>query len=462
MTPTDRSRHSCRSTGRRRLSFLLILLAGTIPLVRPATSGAQDYRPNVLERMRNLPDRIVSDRNPGSGQRGERVRWSVETPISPDTYRVVPGDHVNLGIWGENPLPLLLDVTPEGELVVPKVGPVSVAGLTLREAERRVQQELRSFYPKAKITLRLLEPGVFRVAVTGMVAEPGIYEVIGVDRITTAIDAAGGIRPGGSLRQIHLRPQAAETGSDLATADRSGSMAGSSEKMVREIDLLPWLLEGDLSANPFLEPGLVIEVPEIQRRIRVRGPVNGRSTHLLVEEGEAGNGDRPTEDLEIAVEWREGDSLDFLLSQVGGLSSRATTGGMLHRTGEDPRTVDLIRPEDLAILLQPDDILEIRHAPRWVSIIGAVESPGRYPYYPGFTAREYVSLAGGESELGRSSGWRITLPSGGSRDAGNTTLLEPGMTLKVPERRTYQLTKLLAPFTGAAALVLSIVAIANR
>lgn len=415
-----------------------------------------------------------------------QVRWSVETPIDPEVYRVVPGDIVSLGIWGENSIAYSLVVSPEGELVVPKAGTFPLAGRTLREAEAVVAKALRDLFPGSEITLRLREPGRFRVSVTGMVARPGVYEATGADRLTTVIDAAGGIRPGGSVRRIQIRSPVSirPTETSLASAGSTqpatrleadpGSGANASpdpapgfdgkrvEPAGREIDLLPWLIDGDLSANPVLEPGTLVQVPPVEQKVRLRGPVNGRSEHRLIVPGEPGEGNRPEEDPELVAEWRDGDTIGSLLLQAGGLSAWATTNGRLIRKGSAAKDLDLESPEDLATLLVPDDLVEIEYAPRWVSVVGAVHSPGRYPYYPGYTAREYVSLAGGETELGRSSGWKVSSLDGDPRDAKDSTILLPGMTLRVPERRSTQLTRLLAPMTSAAALVISVVAILNR
>ena len=95
-------------------------------------------------------------------------------------------------------------------------------------------------------------------------------------------------------------------------------------------------------------------------------------------------------------------------------------------------------------------------------VVGSVQIPGRYPYYPGFRARDYVSLAGGESELGRSSGWRLFLPDGEVTGAHDRSEVAPGSTIQVPEKRSRSLMNILGPLTTAVALALSAIALANQ
>jgi len=205
----------------------------------------------------------------------------------------------------------------------------------------------------------------------------------------------------------------------------------------------------------------LIEIATQEETVRIRGPVNGRSDHTLPREGEPEFGNRPAEEPDLVFEWRPGDTLALLIAQAGGLSPLAEAVGTLHRAGET-RAIDLGDDTQLAMPLEPADLVEVAQTMRWVFVVGSVDTPGRYPYYSGFTARDYVSLAGGESEHGRSSGWKLSFPDGSTPGADDRTTITPGTTIRVPERRTRWITNVLSPLTTAAALVLSVVALANR
>ena len=380
--------------------------------------------------------------------------WSLETSLDRSLYRVIPGDRIHVGIWGESPVSHLLGITPDGMLVIPKVGPIEVAGETLEDAEHAVAEVLAKLYPRARVTLTLLEPGRFRNLVTGMVANPGVYESMVGDRLSMALRAAGGISPGGTVRRIRISGP-----TETATASRSTPMVSDSP---REVDLLPWLVRADLEANPVLTPGQVIEVAPQEETVSIRGAINGRSNYRNPDPVEGAFGNRPPEEPAIEIEWREGDTFGWLLETAGGASRLASGTATIERPGEEIRKLDLENAEDLAFPLEAGDRIEVEAGARWIFVVGAVRAPGRYPYFPGYSAEEYVLMAGGTTELGRDSGWEITRVDGEVREVDGSVRIEPGTKLRVPEIRVQKVSRYLGPLTSAAALALSIIAIANR
>src|SRR5687768_16412151 len=92
-----------------------------------------------------------------------------------------------------------------------------------------------------------------RVFVMGETNRPGSYTISGLSSITSAIYAAGGVKPIGSLRDIQLK--------------RSGAV-------VRRLDLYDLLLRGDTSDDANLLPGDVTFVPPVIATIAVVGEVH--------------------------------------------------------------------------------------------------------------------------------------------------------------------------------------------
>lgn len=426
----------------RRCRVALVLSLGLGLLVAATTSSRAQTggSTSLLDALRQLQGGTTSTSDTPTTETGPAT-WSVEAPVDPASYRLLPGDGIHVGLWGETPKSWTLRVSPEGDLIVPMAGPVAVEGLTLSEAESRVRNALQPLYPRARISLRLVEPGRFRVSVAGLVARPGVYEATASDRLSMALIAAGGIRAGASIRSIRLIPR---------------------EGVPRSIDLLPWLLRGELDANPTLSPGTSIEVPLRGPTVRVRGPVQGRSGLELTPDRATRFADRPEEEPDIVIEWQTGDSVGTLLAAVGGLNDHATGRGALIRAGSAKRSLDLTRAEATALPVEANDLLEVEYETRWVYITGAVRQPGRYPYLPGMRAIDYVAMAGGPSELGRAKGWGLRDDGGHFRALDPMNELKPGDFLRVPERRSYKVTTFLAPLSSATAVVLSIIAIANR
>jgi protein involved in polysaccharide export with SLBB domain len=406
-------------------------------------ASAQSPSGSILERLQQLQGR---DQTTPGETTVPAPSTPLETLVDPDTYRLFSGDELHLGIWGEIPRSFLLSVGPEGDLVLPGKGPLRVAGLTLHEAEETVVATLRPIYGRARVTLRLTQQAKIRIMVTGMVAKPGIYEITGADRLSSLLELAGGVRPGGSLRRIVVRP----------------SDAGSGQREPREIDMLPWLLRGEIGSNPFLEPGMRVEVPAQGATVRIRGPVFSRGALQTPVAAAVRIGDRPEEEPDLFIEMRVGDTVGLLLDQVGGLSDRATGRGTLQRGNEPPRVLDLSSPDGRSLPLRPGDTLEVEYNVRWIFVTGSVRSPGRFPYLPGLDARSYVHLAGGPTEVGRTSGWTIEAPDGTRQPVEHAGPVLPGSTLRVPERRSYKTSTWLSPLSTATALVISIVALTRR
>ena len=427
---------------RRAIALLLAMLELLLPAwASLAQAQTPTTSPSLLEALRQIQSGNQSSSDVQALE-SPQVTWSVEAPVDPATYRVLPGDGMNLGVWGEVAKTWALRVSPEGDIVVPVLGPAHIGGLTLVEAEALLRRSLEPLYPRARVTLRLVEPGRFRVSVAGLVARPGIYEATASDRLSMALTAAGGIRAGASIRAIRLTPlEGGET---------------------QTVDLVPWLLRGDSSSNPTLSPGVSIEVPLRGPTVRVRGPVQGRTGLELTPDRGTRIADRPDEEPDLVIEWQEGDSVALLIAAAGGLNDHATGNGTLFREGEDPIELDLSSRADLARPLRANDLLDVEYAVRWVYITGAVRSAGRYPYLPGMRALDYVAMAGGPTELGRATSWTYRDDEGKYHSLDALTVLEPGDFVRVPERRTYRLASILAPLSSATAVVLSIIAIARR
>ncbi len=385
----------------------------------------------------------------------EGVAVPLERPVDPDTYRLIPGDRLHIGIWGDPARTHRIRVSPEGDLLIPDVGPVRVAGRTLRVAESVVTAELRPYYSTEAVTVRIVELGLYRIAVTGMVASPGMVELTSMDRLTDALEAAGGLLSGASLRRISLRDPGASAAPD--TRSTQGGQTPISDPV--EIDLLQWFLDGDPASNPVLAPGLGVDVPVRGAHVRVRGPVNRR----IIEKDARPRIDqipnRPPEEPESIIEWRQGDTVGRILAWQGGLSEAATGRATLLRRGSQRVDLDLTLGESLQTMLQPGDLLEIEYGNRWVYIVGSVRFPGRFPYLPGRTALDYVAMAGGATELGRATGWRLIHPDGKQTRLALDITMEPGYTIRVPERRTYTLASLLSPLSTATAVVISVIAL---
>ena len=85
-------------------------------------------------------------------------------------------------------------VNGQGQITMPLVGVVQVAGLTTQEVEQRLKELYGADYLRnPQITVSVKEFAHKRVAVTGAVTKPGYYDIIGPRSLLEVLAMAGGI-----------------------------------------------------------------------------------------------------------------------------------------------------------------------------------------------------------------------------------------------------------------------------
>jgi len=189
----------------------------------------------------DLFDRVISTFAPATN-----------VPVPAD-YVVGPGDELDVQLYGSRNDNLQLLVGRDGRVSFPELGPISVGGQTFKSVkaalESRVERQMIGVH--ANVTMG--ETRTIRVFVLGDAKRPGSYTISGLGTITSALFAAGGLQPIGSLRNIQLK--------------RRG-------ELVRRLDLYDMLIRGDTTDDAKLLPGDVIFVPPIGPTVTVDGEVH--------------------------------------------------------------------------------------------------------------------------------------------------------------------------------------------
>ncbi len=114
-------------------------------------------------------------------------------------YQVGPEDQLAIAIFGQEKLSREVRVNGQGEVSMPLVGTIKVAGLTPQQIERRLEEAYGSNYlVNPQVTVTVKEYKHQRVAVTGAVERPGSYEIIGPRTLLEVLSMAGGFssKPG--------------------------------------------------------------------------------------------------------------------------------------------------------------------------------------------------------------------------------------------------------------------------
>jgi polysaccharide export outer membrane protein len=134
-------------------------------------------------------------------------------------------------------------VSPEGNIVVPRLGTISVQGLTLEEAQEKIRLGLQKFETNPNTVVSLIQARPVQVTITGEVIKPGIYP-LNVPRLADALLLAGGSSMTADLRAVQVR----RTLLDGST-------------ITQNIDLYTPLLNGGAVPNLRLQDGDAVIVP---------------------------------------------------------------------------------------------------------------------------------------------------------------------------------------------------------
>jgi protein involved in polysaccharide export with SLBB domain len=133
---------------------------------------------------------------------------------APAGYVLGPNDYVGVEVFGEDDLRTNGRLNPEGNLSVPLLGSVHLAGLTLTQAASKLTELYgRDYLVNPKVNVMLLGYAKRRFSILGQVSRPGSYEMPesspgGID-LLEAIALAGGYTRIAAPERITVRRQAA-------------------------------------------------------------------------------------------------------------------------------------------------------------------------------------------------------------------------------------------------------------
>ncbi|WP_435103124.1 polysaccharide biosynthesis/export family protein [Arhodomonas sp. AD133] len=236
-----------------------------------------------------------------------------ETPEAGESYALGPGDRVSITVAGSPEYDVSARVRDDGTIGVSYLGAVTLGGLTVREAERRIARGLleRGLLRDPQVAVHIEEFVSRQVTVMGQVKKPGRYGLAGPSTLLDLIARAGGVSAEGADYVVLVRE------GERRRLDLDGLTAG-----VR---------------NPVtVRAGDVVTVPRMDV-FYIEGAVN-RSGRYRLEEG-------MTVMQAIAV--------------GGGLTPRGSYARVeIQRRGEDGETQVLDAERDTT--LRPNDLIHVK------------------------------------------------------------------------------------------------------
>ncbi len=258
----------------------------------------------------------------------------------PEYYILSPNDTVNIWIYGTRNDNLNLTIDNNGNINIPKYGPLHIAGLTFKEAKRYIKQKLKKVYENTEITVNITNYSTIQVNLVGDVMAPGVYNINSLSTIKNLLITAHGIKPTGSLRDVILK--------------RDG-------KVIATVDFYKLLQNGDEGFNVLLRQNDTVFIPKANKIVSIYGDVNNPAKFEL----------------------KKGERLDTLIRYAGGIKASASKYGFLIKRYQKHKTtktieVDLSNAKNFK-LLDGDEVYVYKIGKAFknsVYIYGNVVRPG--------------------------------------------------------------------------------------
>ena len=311
-------------------------------------------------------------------RRGREFQPSIGGPVDPN-YVLGPGDVLVLILTGDVEAVHNLTVTREGFVVIPQVGQIYVANMSLAQVEEQLYARLGRVYSgvrkgpnaRTRFQLSISRLRTIQIYVTGEVQRPGAYQVSAGGSVLGALYAAGGPTERGSMRRVEVKR---------------------GTKSLGTIDLYDYLLRGENTTSIAPASGDVLFVPPQGPRVKVTGEV-----------------------LRPAIyELKPGETLRDLVADAGGFTETAlTTRVQIHRVlppasraapGRDRVVMDVTsegmqRGEVPPYAIESgDSVVVFAVSSRTRSVVrmrGNVWTPGDIGFVTGMRLSDALRLAGG-------------------------------------------------------------------
>ena len=260
---------------------------------------------------------------------------------TPQNYRLGPGDAVNVDIWGASQESVTETISPDGTITIDGIGVIQLGGLSVSQAKARLKSVLGPRYQGSKIELTLGQTRTITVSVMGEVKVPGTYTMSAFATVYNALYMAGGPNEIGTLRNVKVF--------------RRG-------KLLSNVDVYDFLLNGKLSGDVRLQDNDVITVSPYEALVNITGKVK-----------------RP-----MFYEMKKTESAATLLRYAGGFTGDAYTKAIrINRKAGNQYSVFSVGEFDMSqFKLMDEDSVSVdstlNRYQNMVEIKGAVFRPGMY------------------------------------------------------------------------------------
>lgn len=276
------------------------------------------------------------------------------TPVTSD-YVVGTGDQLLIRVWGQVNFNVHATVDRSGDIYIPQVGNVEVAGLHFQQLDGFLRNQVGRVFRNFDLSVNMGQLRSIQIYVVGNARQPGSYTVSSLSTLVNALFFSGGPSEQGSMRRIEVR--------------RNG-------KVVTTFDLYDLLIYGDKTHDAPLLPGDVIYIPPVGPEVAVAGSIHVPAIYELKGTETAGQAIALAGGLATMA-----SKQDAQLDRINSQEARQTVQIALNTAGmETPlRDGDILRIS--AIVQQFEQTVILR---------GNVANPGRYRWTSGMRISDLI------------------------------------------------------------------------
>ena len=283
----------------------------------------------------------------------------VEHVPVPADYVLGPGDELLIRAWGKIDLDSRVTVDRNGQIYLPKVGSLTVAGLRYEQAEGYLHSAIGALFKDFELNVAIGQLRSIQIFVLGSARQPGGYTVSSLSTLVDALFASGGPSATGTMRHIQLR--------------RGG-------QTLTEFDIYDLMQKGDKSHDVRLLPGDVIYFPSIGAQVAISGDINVPGIYELKGETTVGAALKGAGGMTSLA-----DAERVVLERIENHSSRQVEEFALDTSGQG----HLLRDGDLLRVFPLSPKFE-----NAVTLRGNVAQPGLYAWKEGMRISDLIPSRG--------------------------------------------------------------------
>jgi polysaccharide export outer membrane protein len=277
----------------------------------------------------------------------------------PADYVLGPGDELLIRAWGKIDLDSRVTVDRNGQIYLPKVGSLTVAGLRYEQVEGYLHSAIGALFKDFQLNVAMGQLRSIQIFVLGSARQPGGYTVSSLSTLVDALFASGGPSATGTMRHIQLR--------------RGG-------QTLTEFDIYDLMQKGDKSHDVRLLPGDVIYFPSIGAQVAISGDINVPGIYELKGETTVGAALKGAGGMTSLA-----DAERVVLERIENHSSRQVEEFALDTSGQG----HLLRDGDLLRVFPLSPKFE-----NAVTLRGNVAQPGLYAWKEGMRISDLIPSRG--------------------------------------------------------------------